>query len=215
MGKKLTLTIDNGPTPGVTEHVLDVLRDHAVPATFFVLGQNIADGKADDLLARMQREGHRIGNHTYSHSVLFGAEADQAKVLAEIDRTQEALGAFGAEKLFRPYGGGGVLDRRVMSRTAFDHLSERGYTMPLWNSIPGDWLDPTGWPATAIDHIREHDWTVMVIHDLPTGAMDRLGDFIAMARAEVVEFRADFPADLVPLAAGQQRLPVDDILSDL
>lgn len=212
--KKVSLTFDNGPTPGVTEAVLDTLRRHGIAATFFVVGENVETPAGRDLLRRIAAEGHRLGNHTYTHTVLFGAEEDQGRVIAEIDRTQALLGDLGAERLFRPYGGGGHLDKRVMSRTGYDHLRAQGYTMVLWNSIPGDWMDPDGWPDTACRHIAEHDWTVTVVHDLPTGAMASLERFLTRAHADGVEFRTDFPAELVPLVAGTPILPIDAILSD-
>ena len=215
MTRKITLSIDNGPTPGVTEDVLETLDKHDVKATFFVVGKNIATREGQDLIAEVRRQGHRLGNHTYSHSVLFGVEPDQQKVLAEIERTQDLLGPLGEERLFRPFGGGGNLDRTVMSRTAYDHLSANGYTMVMWNSIPNDWVDPEGWPDTAIGHMSQHDWTVTIVHDLATGAMASLESFILKARDIGAEFRNDFPEDLVPLVAGERMRPIDDILSDL
>lgn len=211
---RVTLTIDNGPTVGVTENVLETLRKKDVTATFFVVGEQVTRPGGQDLVARIHGEGHRVGNHTFTHSVLFGEEPNQAKVIAEIDRTQDALGPFGEERLFRPFAGGGCLDHRVMSRTAYDHLSARRYTMVLWNSIPQDWIDPEGWHETALEHLGMNDWTVTIIHDRPTGAMDRLGTFIERARDRGVEFRADFPVGLMPLVAGEKRLPIDDLLSD-
>ena len=214
MPRKISLTIDNGPTPGVTEDVLEILDRHDVKATFFVVGENIDNPAGQDLIAQVHAQGHRLGNHTYSHSVLFGSEPDQQKVLAEIDRTQALLGPLGQERLFRPFGGGGNLDRAVMSRTACDHLSAHGYTMVLWNSIPNDWLDPQGWPDTALAHMARHDWTVTVVHDLPTGAMQALGSFIVRARESGAEFRSDYPEDLMPLVAGKRKRAIDAIMSD-
>ena len=69
----VTLTFDNGPTPGVTEPVLDLLAAHAVPATFFAIGQKVATAEGGYLGRRIVREGHRLGGHTWSHSVQFGA----------------------------------------------------------------------------------------------------------------------------------------------
>ncbi len=212
--KKLSLTFDNGPTPGVTEAVLETLSRHGIAATFFVVGEKFDNPAGRDLVRRIAAAGHRLGNHTYTHTVMFGAEPDQAKVIDEIDRTQALLGDLGAERLFRPYGGGGHLDKRVMSRTGYDHLSAEGYTMVLWNSIPGDWMDPEGWPDTACRHIAEQDWTVTVVHDLATGAMETLDRFLTTTREDGVEFRTDFPDDLVPLVAGAPVLGIDHILSD-
>lgn len=59
------LTFDDGPTPGVTEWILETLRRHHAKATFFVLGKNVE--KYPDLYDKIIAEGHRVGNHTYSH----------------------------------------------------------------------------------------------------------------------------------------------------
>lgn len=63
------LTIDDGPTREGTPAVLNVLRDHGVPATFFVQGAFARN--RPELLERMYREGHLIGNHSYEHVVDF------------------------------------------------------------------------------------------------------------------------------------------------
>jgi peptidoglycan/xylan/chitin deacetylase (PgdA/CDA1 family) len=61
---RLTLTFDNGPTPGVTERVLEILARHGVRTTFFVIGQKLLDKSAAALLGEIKSAGHRIGNHT-------------------------------------------------------------------------------------------------------------------------------------------------------
>lgn len=59
------LTFDDGPTPGVTEWILETLRRYNAKATFFVLGKNAE--KYPDLYQKILDEGHSVGNHTYSH----------------------------------------------------------------------------------------------------------------------------------------------------
>ncbi|MBN2487232.1 MAG: polysaccharide deacetylase family protein [Bacteroidales bacterium] len=63
--KTIYLTFDDGPTPGITEQVLDILGRYEARATFFCLGRN-AD-RHPGLLAQITSRGHAIGNHTYSH----------------------------------------------------------------------------------------------------------------------------------------------------
>jgi peptidoglycan/xylan/chitin deacetylase (PgdA/CDA1 family) len=63
--KRVALTFDDGPTPGMTDRMLDVLRDRAVPAAFFVVGANAQ--RHPDLLRRIHAEGHLIGNHSFHH----------------------------------------------------------------------------------------------------------------------------------------------------
>jgi peptidoglycan/xylan/chitin deacetylase (PgdA/CDA1 family) len=65
----VSLTFDDGPTSLRTPELLDILRELNVQATFFVIG-NQAE-KHPELLRRAVAEGHLIGNHTYSHPVLF------------------------------------------------------------------------------------------------------------------------------------------------
>lgn len=66
--KELTITIDDGPTPKVTEAVLDVLKKHNLKATFFILGAKVSYQKK--VLKRMVDEGHIIGNHSLNHKKL-------------------------------------------------------------------------------------------------------------------------------------------------
>lgn len=63
--KMVALTFDDGPHPRYTEQLLDGLKERGVVATFFVTGQNA--NRNPDIIERMQKEGHLIGNHTYTH----------------------------------------------------------------------------------------------------------------------------------------------------
>lgn len=63
--KTIYLTFDDGPEPDICEFVLDELKDNRFTATFFCRGDNAE--KYPELFNRIVREGHAIGNHTYSH----------------------------------------------------------------------------------------------------------------------------------------------------
>ena len=63
--EEVYLTFDDGPTPGVTEMILEQLAKYGAKATFFCLGKNAE--MHPELFQRIVAEGHRIGNHTYSH----------------------------------------------------------------------------------------------------------------------------------------------------
>jgi peptidoglycan/xylan/chitin deacetylase (PgdA/CDA1 family) len=56
--KKITLSFDNGPTPDVTDHVLDTLDRHGVLSTFFMIGQKLEDAKARETMAKAHAAGH-------------------------------------------------------------------------------------------------------------------------------------------------------------
>lgn len=201
---KLTLSFDNGPFPDVTPRVLDALAEARATATFFVCGKEARDPHRRSLLERIRAGGHRIGNHTQSHSVELGASRDPEVARREIEDAQAALGPFaGADKLFRPYGAGGVLGPRLLGPAAVRHLCDGGYTLVLWNSVPRDWEDPAGWPERALADLRRQPWTLLVLHDIPSGAMRALPGFLARARDEGVELTAELPPACVPILRGR------------
>jgi peptidoglycan/xylan/chitin deacetylase (PgdA/CDA1 family) len=200
----VSLTFDNGPTPGVTERVLDILARRGVPATFFVIGEKLVEptGRAAALVERAVAEGHRVGGHTWSHSVPFGLLPDR-DVDRELDDTRAAIERLGGDdRLFRPYGVDGAIDERLMSRHGARRLQTGGYTCVLWTSVPGDWLDPTGWPDVALADVAGRAWSVVVLHDLPVGAVDRLDEFVGRLQDLGADLRLDTPDDCTPVRAG-------------
>jgi len=203
--RDVTLSFDNGPTAGVTGHVLEVLRRHDIRATFFVLGKNIVEPSLKLLARRAHDEGHWIGNHTFSHGVPLGKRADDRDAPHhEIGETQVLIGELAhPQKFFRPNGGGGVLGSHLLSRDAADYLQRGQFTCVLWNAVPRDWDDPAGWVETALAQCRALPWALVVLHDLPTGAMAHLDAFIARARDEGATFRQDFPPDCLPMIEGK------------
>jgi peptidoglycan-N-acetylglucosamine deacetylase len=81
------LTFDDGPNPGVTERVLEVLDREAVPATFFMVGSHVERHR--ETARAVARAGHEIGNHTYSHQKLH--RVGPRRVAEEIRRGHEAI----------------------------------------------------------------------------------------------------------------------------
>jgi len=66
--RAVALTFDDGPNPDATPVVLDALADRGVKATFFILGRHAE--RWPDLVERVAREGHAVGNHGYFHRKL-------------------------------------------------------------------------------------------------------------------------------------------------
>ena len=114
-GKLVALTFDDGPNPNNTAHLLDILAEYNVKATFFLQGVNV---KANpELVKREYQEGHELGNHTYNHPKL--TELSFKEVDEQInkcnDLIEEACG-------FRP-----VLMRPPYGSTTYslrDHLRD-------------------------------------------------------------------------------------------
>jgi len=206
----LTLSFDNGPDPAVTPQVLDVLARRGILATFFVIGRKIADPGGRALMERAREAGHWIGNHSFSHSVPLGLDPDPDIAQREIEPTQALIGSCAhPARWFRPFGGGGNLDDRLLRSEVVEHLLRHRYSCVLWNAVPRDWDDPEGWVDRALGQWRSQPWSLMVLHDIPTGAMDRLEQFLDSAAAAGARFRQDFPPECVPVRGGTIALPLD------
>lgn len=128
--RKVALTFDDVPDPRFTPQVLDVLKAKKVQATFFVVGTR--SSKHPDLVKRIHREGHNIGNHSYSHPDFSKLSFD--KVQEQIGRAERAIeGIVGFKpRLVRPpYGE--ILPRHL------EWAKQRGYTVVNWDVDSSDW----------------------------------------------------------------------------
>ena len=85
--RTVALTFDDGPDPTWTPRVLDVLAEHDVPATFFVLGSQVA--RNPGIARRMVAEGHRLGVHTFTHPDVTGLPGWRRR--AEYTQTEMAI----------------------------------------------------------------------------------------------------------------------------
>jgi len=199
----VTLTFDNGPHPDVTPAVLDVLSDRDVKATFFVVGDRLTADGGRQLAERAHAEGHWIGNHTMTHSIPLGVDTSAEYAEVEIERTQDLIGDLRhPDRFFRPFGEGGHVNAKLLSRAAVDLLERGGYTCVLWNCVPHDWEHPFAWVETALHDVARLEQAVVVVHDQPTGGMAHLDRFIDGVRAVGGEFVQDFPDEVLPIKWG-------------
>jgi len=207
---KVTLTFDNGPDPQATPQVLDCLARHGVKSTFFVLGQHVSTSVGLDLARRASREGHWIGNHTWTHTGRLG-EMTREAALQEFDRTQQALAWVDQPaRLFRPRGGGGRLGKGLLHLAVAEKLIAGGFTCVLWTSVPGDFRDPDGCMDRALADCRSRDWSLVVLHDIPNGAVRNLESFLRKLRDEGHQFTQEFPADCTPILNGRVLRSLDE-----
>ena len=200
--QRITLTFDNGPDAEVTPIVLDTLKRRGIKATFFVVGNRLAAGRAPS--ERAFAEGHWIGNHTWSHSIPFRDRGDMDFVHSEIDRTQQEIGALShPRRLFRPYGGKGRLDGSLNAK-AVKHLAEGNYTCIVWNAVPGDFDNQEGWVETALPQIATIDWPLVVLHDVHARAMHHLDRFLGKLEDRGTVFEQNFPPNCVAMDRGRE-----------
>jgi peptidoglycan/xylan/chitin deacetylase (PgdA/CDA1 family) len=122
------LTFDDGPTPGITQWVLDELEKVKAQATFFCLGKNIK--KYPGIFEKIIKNKHSIGNHTYFH--LDGWKTKTKEYIEEVERTENLIAQYTrSRKLFRPpYG--------HITPIQIKRLKAKDYKVILWTSISGD-----------------------------------------------------------------------------
>jgi peptidoglycan-N-acetylglucosamine deacetylase len=211
--RRVTLTFDNGPTPGVTDQVLDILAERSLRAIFFVVANRVdGDAAARALLARMVQDCHQVGHHSLTHGQPLG-ELREQETIAEIATAHSVLREFiGENFLFRPWGTEGQLDRRCLNRTAVDYLVSGKHTCVLWNSVPRDWADPTGWVDRALADVRAREHTVVVIHDVASGAMDELPRFLDELDRSGAAMTVELPDECVPIIDGRIVSSVDHLM---
>ena len=119
------LTFDDGPTPKITEQILDILDNYGAKATFFCLGNNaeVYPELVEEIVAR----GHAIGNHSYNHT--RGWLTTTEDYMASAYRAGQFLPH---TRLFRPpYGRIAVREVRRMR--------SQGWRVVMWNSISEDY----------------------------------------------------------------------------
>jgi peptidoglycan/xylan/chitin deacetylase (PgdA/CDA1 family) len=202
--KKLTLSFDNGPTPGITERVLAILARQGIKATWMVLGKNIQSPEGQELLRSISAAGHWIGDHSMTHSIAFGEKPDTAYAEYEILETQRLIAPYAhPNKYFRPFGNGGLMGPHLLSEEALSCLVDHQFTCLLWNSIPRDWNDPEGWVERGLAQAMEQDWTVVVLHDIPGACVNRLEEFITRVREQGIEIVQEIPDSVLPIQHGR------------
>lgn len=128
--KVVYLTFDEGYENGYTGKILDVLKKNKVKAAFFVTGHYIDSAK--DLVKRMQREGHIIGNHTDKHPTMPLISVDRMK--QEIDKLADKYAEVTGEDMvyFRPPKG-------AFSERSLKLTSDLGYKTIFWSYAYADW----------------------------------------------------------------------------
>lgn len=149
-GNVVYLTFDDGPTPGVTDEVLDVLAQYQAKATFFCLGRQVQ--QHPELYARLLAEGHRVGNHSQTHP--DGWRTDTQTYLLDVAEAENVIDT----DIFRPpYG--------RMRPAQYTALRKR-YQVVLWDVMPGD-FDTTRTANDCYQILQKHvsAGSIIVLHD--------------------------------------------------
>jgi peptidoglycan-N-acetylglucosamine deacetylase len=171
-GKIAYLTFDDGPSP-LTELILGTLKKYGVKATFFVTGSGVE--KHGDIYIRIAREGHKLGNHTYSHDYrkLYRSAEDFMEDVRKLDRyLLEATGQ--RTDLIRFPGGSNIRSGRrkgqawIMPQLA-KRVQEEGYQYFDWNVSSTDAAQAVQPKKTIVRSVltsaREKDKIIVLMHD--------------------------------------------------
>lgn len=168
-GNKIALTFDDGPHPVYTPIILDILKEYDVHATFFLIGENAE--RNPDLVRRILREGHEIGNHTYLHKNL--REHTPGCIYEEISMAEEAILRIADQrtKLLRPPGG--LYDKQVC-----ETARRLDYDIILWTVDTLDWTHPTSKEIVEKVESSVQCGDIILCHDFIGGAPSPTPDAI-------------------------------------
>jgi peptidoglycan/xylan/chitin deacetylase (PgdA/CDA1 family) len=179
--RTIVLTYDDGPGPRLTPQLLELLKGHDVPASFFPLGRNAT--KQPGLVKHILENGHEAGSHTQNHSNAWkSSPLIAAKDLAE---GIETVGSLGADRgLFRPpYG--------KLTLAGLIDGAQRGLRYAWWTVDSRD-----SWAQRPIDdviaEIKARGGGVVLMHDFDEYTSDRPGmghiDYVLTLTRSIIEF---------------------------
>ena len=148
--KCVYLTFDDGPIPGVTPWVLDLLDNYGIKATFFCVGDNVA--RNPDIFEDIKSRGHRVGNHTMNHIQAPGFS--QASYLDNVEKANKLI----KSNLFRPPHG-------WMKRSQAKAVKEN-YRIIMWDVVTRDYSNKMT-PEKVFENIRKYtrNGSIIVFHD--------------------------------------------------
>lgn len=168
--KVVALTYDDGPNPPYTHHLMEVLEQFGVKATFFVIGHQVE--QHSETVQALQDQGHELGNHSYSHRRLISTpRAAIADEIHKTDQLLQSLGSPGQIHFRSPYG-----YKRIRLPWVLAQLKKINV---LWNVDPRDY--EAGSAEAVVDYVLEQvrPGSIVLLHD---GGGDRSLTVEATAR---------------------------------
>lgn len=148
--KEIFLTFDDGPVPGLTPKVLDILDLYGAKATFFCVGENVK--KYPEIYQEILDRGHKTGNHTYNH--LNGFKTNSTDYIKNAEKSEKYI----KTDLFRPpYG-----------KMKYGQISalKKKYKLILWDVLTMDYSQSIG-HAECFDNVKRFTkpGSIVVFHD--------------------------------------------------
>jgi len=196
-GPYIAMTFDDGPSATLTPKLLDLLAAHHIKATFFVIGENVAE--YPEIVARAAREGHEIASHSWSHPNL--AKMSDESVRRQLQQTDDAIrNATGKRPtLMRPpYGSITAREKRWIH-------DQFGYNIILWDVDPYDWKRPG--PAVVRARILKETrpGSIVLSHDIHPGTIEAMPS--TFDELEAKGFKFVTVSELIRMAAARPPHP--------
>lgn len=183
--KVIYLTFDNGYETGHTATILDVLAEEQVPATFFVTGHYVAE--EPELIQRMVKDGHIIGNHSYNHPDF--TKLSKRTMEEELRRLEKEVAEITEQKemnYVRP-------PRGTFNEQTLRWAEEFGYIHIFWSLAFKDWLedDQKGW-RYAYDQVMDqvHPGAIILLHTVAKDNADALQKIIKDLKKKGYTFKS-------------------------
>ena len=196
-GPYIAMTFDDGPSQKLTPKLLDLLAAHHIKATFFVIGQNVVDHP--EVVQRAIREGHEIGNHSWSHPNL-GKMSDE-NVRRELQKTDDAIKSAAGVRptLMRPPYGSITAHEKKWIHADF------GYQIILWDVDPLDWKRPG--PTAVCNRILKETraGSIVLSHDIHPGTIEAMP--ATFEQLEAKGFRFVTVSQLIAMAVPETPKP--------
>ena len=172
----IAITFDDGPSGRYTGRLLDGLKEKNVKASFFLIGENAEENP--ELVERIYKEGHLIGNHTYSHVQMTHLSEEAA--VREIERTDQVISAITGEHVAYMRPPFGAWQRE---------LEVRMEVLPvLWS------VDPLDWTTENVDEIvskvvtEVEEGDIILLHDCYASSVEAALRIVDILQKEGYEF---------------------------
>ena len=172
----IAITFDDGPSSRYTGRLLDGLKERNVKASFFLIGENAEENPV--LVERIYKEGHLIGNHTYSHDKMTHLSEEAA--VREIEKTDQVISAITGEHVAYMRPPFGAWQRE---------LEVRMEVLPvLWS------VDPLDWTTENVDEIvskvvtEVEEGDIILLHDCYASSVEAALRIVDILQKEGYEF---------------------------
>ena len=172
----IAITFDDGPSSRYTGRLLDGLKERSVKASFFLIGENAEENPV--LVERIYKEGHLIGNHTYSHVQMTNLSEEAA--VREIEKTDQVISAITGEHVAYMRPPFGAWQRE---------LEVRMEVLPvLWS------VDPLDWTTENVDEIvskvvtEVEEGDIILLHDCYASSVEAALRIVDILQKEGYEF---------------------------